>query len=308
MDKTPLISVVIPVYNAEKYLSDCIESLLSQEFKDFEVVLVNDGSKDESSSIALNYCAKHPFIKYFEQQNAGAARARFFGVQKAKAEYITFVDADDTLTSDALQILSQELIKSNYQASIVIANSKDAEYSGEELQRKILVEETICGPCSKLFKKTLLNEFAFSVPKEIKVGEDLLMNLRIIQHHKEVLVREVNQTIYHYNRNEGSLTASLVKTMPYEALFYQELLQSLSTDDQKRLMKELIQSRIRGIEHVYLCNNGSIDKESNHYQNLMKDIKNYKYSLNFEAYVLLKASAFFKPVFYARLLKNKLIN
>lgn len=102
---TPAISVVIPIYNQEKYLGKCIRSVLNQTFQDFEIILVNDGSMDNSLRICQRYAKKDSRIFIIDKQNAGLAQARKDGVLKAKGEYICFLDSDDYLASDALELL-----------------------------------------------------------------------------------------------------------------------------------------------------------------------------------------------------------
>lgn len=91
-------SIIVPVYNVSAYLKECLESLASQEGGGFEVVLVNDGSTDESESICLDYVAKYSFFRYYAKENGGLSSARNFGIEKARGEYLLFIDSDDFLS------------------------------------------------------------------------------------------------------------------------------------------------------------------------------------------------------------------
>lgn len=102
-----LISVIVPVYNAEKYISKCIDSILSQTFKDFELILINDGSTDNSDLICGKYASIDNRVKVFHKQNGGAGSARNLGVQKAVGDWIMFVDADDWIEPECLDICSK---------------------------------------------------------------------------------------------------------------------------------------------------------------------------------------------------------
>lgn len=103
MGKTDLLlSIIIPVYNTELYLEECVESLLNQNLENFEIIFVNDGSTDNSKTIMLRYQEEYPYIHYFEQENAGQGKARNFGLQQAKGTYIYFMDSDDYLLPGAL--------------------------------------------------------------------------------------------------------------------------------------------------------------------------------------------------------------
>ena len=99
----PVISIIVPVYNVEKYLDNCLKSILNQSFKDFEVILVNDGSKDKSGEICNIYSQKDSRIKVFNMENSGAGKARNKGLDLAQGKYIFFVDADDWLENNALE-------------------------------------------------------------------------------------------------------------------------------------------------------------------------------------------------------------
>ena len=99
----PKVSVIVPVYNTEKYLERCIDSIISQSFKDFELILINDGSKDKSLSIMKEYAKKDKRIKVFDQNNKGPAITRNFGINKSKAKYVMFIDSDDYIDDNYIQ-------------------------------------------------------------------------------------------------------------------------------------------------------------------------------------------------------------
>ena len=97
------ISVVIPVYNGEKYLRECVDSILAQSFKDYEIVMVDDGSKDSSGTICDEYATKYDFIHVYHKANDGINQTRRYGVKVAQGEWIAFSDQDDSMPVDALQ-------------------------------------------------------------------------------------------------------------------------------------------------------------------------------------------------------------
>src|SRR5690606_6348044 len=101
-------SIIIPIYNAEKYLVRCIQSILDQTYQNFELILVNDGSQDNSLSISERYAKKDDRIKVVSQKNQGVSSARNRGIELAKAEYVTFIDSDDFIASDYLKIFSSD--------------------------------------------------------------------------------------------------------------------------------------------------------------------------------------------------------
>ena len=113
MKFTPLISVVIPAYNAEQFLDETLESVLSQTYENWECIIVNDGSTDNTESIAKKWCEKDARFRYFYKENSGASDTRNLGIKKARGEYIAFLDADDILTSDSLEVRINVLIEQN---------------------------------------------------------------------------------------------------------------------------------------------------------------------------------------------------
>ena len=104
-----LISVIVPVYNVEPFIASCLDSLSKQNYQNFEVLLVNDGSTDNSGAICREYADRDSRFHYFEKENAGVADARNFGIERSKGDYITFVDSDDWVTEEYLSILIETL-------------------------------------------------------------------------------------------------------------------------------------------------------------------------------------------------------
>lgn len=105
----PLISVIVPVYNSGQYLARCIESVLHQSFVDFELLLINDGSSDDSSSICSDYAVRDNRIRVFHQNNAGVSAARNLGIKEIRGKYLAFVDADDYVYPNYLKDLYESL-------------------------------------------------------------------------------------------------------------------------------------------------------------------------------------------------------
>ena len=113
MIQNPLISVVIPAYNAELFLDETLESVLSQTYENWECIIVNDGSTDNTEEIAKKWCEKDARFRYFYKKNSGASDTRNLGIKDAKGEYIAFLDADDILTPDSLEVRINVLIEQN---------------------------------------------------------------------------------------------------------------------------------------------------------------------------------------------------
>ena len=113
-----MISVILPVYNIEKYIDACMTSLLNQTLQDFELLVVNDGSTDNSGAKCLEWSKKDSRIRLIEQENQGLSEARNSGLKVASGEYIAFIDPDDTVEKDYLQTLYENAVKNNAQVSV----------------------------------------------------------------------------------------------------------------------------------------------------------------------------------------------
>ena len=120
-----LISIIVPIYNVEKYLRQCLDSILNQTYQNFECLLINDGSPDNSADICREYVEKDSRFKYFEKENGGLSDARNYGIRQSKGSYLTFVDSDDWLEHGALDRLYGALKKENADISIGRYNCYD---------------------------------------------------------------------------------------------------------------------------------------------------------------------------------------
>ncbi len=122
--KYPIFSLIIPIYNVSQYVRECIDSILNQSFQDFEIILVNDGSTDDSGEICQFYSENHENIKLFSQINKGTASARNVGIQNSKGKFIWFVDSDDLIKDNSLEFLI-EIIKEHQEYDIISFNKLD---------------------------------------------------------------------------------------------------------------------------------------------------------------------------------------
>ena len=186
----PFFSVIIPLYNKEKYIANTLESVLAQTFSDFEVLLINDGSTDGSAAIISQF--EDPRIRYYTQQNQGVSNARNFGIAAAKSDYITFLDADDYWYPTFLEVMKRNIDNfpstSVFSAAIekqTLKNTFPAKYSVAELDHQQLVnyftasyKETIICTSAAVFHKDVF-EKAGIFDTEIKSGQDTDLWIRI---------------------------------------------------------------------------------------------------------------------------------
>lgn len=224
-----LISVIIPVYNVEDYLHYAIESLGKQTYKNFEIILVNDGSTDDSGKLCDDYSEKYSNVRVFHKENGGLSDARNFGVQKAKGEFITFLDPDDYLEAYSLELLAS--VQKQHNCDIVSTRVKATElynvYSNHSLteediknvivmDRDVFLEEAFydkvatVSACGKLYRKSIL-EIPF--PKG-RIYEDLY----IISEHVEKANKIVHIPIqiYNYYKRQGSIVNSKFTSKQYD--------------------------------------------------------------------------------------------
>ena len=189
------VSIVIPVYNKAEYISDCLESLLQQDFDDFEIVAVNDGSTDDSGKICDEKAAENTRIRVIHTENGGVTAARRKGVEQAKGEYIMFVDADDKLLPNAIKTLYKAIIDSNADEVIgtykdQYGNRYDSGWRGfmpcEPLVRNLLsIKNSFCVLWGIMFRKSLLDG-CLNAPREIVEREDSLMQIKCLMKNPKV--------------------------------------------------------------------------------------------------------------------------
>ena len=199
MSKLPKISVIIPVYNVKKYLNACVESIVSQDYKEFEIILIDDGSTDGSSEICDYYSNKYPYVITKHKKNGGQSSARNLGTKFLTGEYFIFVDSDDYISKNALSDLANEIIKYNNELDLVLTdgifdvdndgviikdepewNYKDYPgISGKAAMKKMLRNANTWSPCGKCYKTAfwLNNNFVFT---EGKIAEDFELIGRVV--------------------------------------------------------------------------------------------------------------------------------
>ena len=210
-----LISIIVPIYNAEEYLVRCIESILKQTFVDYELILIDDGSSDHSSVICDDFSQKDERIKVIHQKNSGVSVARNVGIENAKGKYIMFVDADDyiapTLCENLLNEINKDvdLVISGYTKVLAKCQEKISTdtivlMGVEELRNNFdfyFQIPLLNSPCAKLYKIEQLRDLRFE--PAISMGEDLIFNLKYYTLCKQIIFLPISD--YFYNCiNENS--------------------------------------------------------------------------------------------------------
>lgn len=221
-----LFSIVVPVYNAERYLAQCLESILAQKEKRFEVILVDDGSTDSSLSILNTYAMKDNRLKVFHRENQGPLATRRFAIEQATGLYVVFVDADDFIGEEMLQGLATEIDEYDHDMFIYRFNAVKPDGSNPVGSKSHFPDRTVFSGRDKeiLFKKVLEGAFHSLCMKAIKrnlmvedpmdyaslgrmsYSEDLVMSLHPLTHANSI--RYLDRTYYWYRKNPGSLVKS----------------------------------------------------------------------------------------------------
>lgn len=309
--KEGLIGVIVPVYKVEKYIAECIESILAQTYTNFRLILVNDGTPDNAGKICDEYAKKDSRITVIHQENAGVTRARARGVEEASdCEWITFVDSDDTITTEALHQLLKAMSNNE---DIVISQVSGHKYpnagsiSKEEYLHYLISGQTLsCALWGKLFRRVLFSDNVLDLPQEIIHGEDLIMNIRLgFKTNNKIVILKNN--IYNYNVNLYGCDRTFKKSANYESLFFEHLIKSIPSEELNTYYKDTIRKRIAILKDV-VCYKYVPSKEwfgSDFHNKLINDIKIFNYQLQTLERITITYSNFLirvLPVFVLKLL------
>ena len=215
---TPKISVIVPVYNVEQYLPRCIDSILAQTFTDFELLLIDDGSKDRSGEICEENKKKDSRIRVFHKENGGVSSARNIGLDKSKSAFLTFVDADDILIENALTDLYKCIL--NNKVDFVLGNC----YKRENLNLYPLITNTSATFTKKitnhishyalwgyLFKNSIIREHNIRFNEELAYSEDRIFIYQYVGYSRSMATCENYTYQYRINPNSACFSLDIMK-------------------------------------------------------------------------------------------------
>lgn len=244
----PKVSIIVPVYNAQKTLHRCVDSILNQDYTDFELLLIDDGSKDESGTICDDYAKKDKRITVIHKENSGVSDSRNTALDHASGEYLQFLDSDDWITPDATRLLVESARQN--QCDMVISDFYRV--IGERLAHKgsidedgVLTREEFANfmmenPAdfyygvlwNKLYRRSIVETYHLRMDSQISWCEDFMFNLEYIRYCEHIFVLQV--PVYYYVKTKGSLVSqgmSLTKTiktkmmvLEYYTDFYKQVL------------------------------------------------------------------------------------
>ena len=201
------ISVIVPVYNVEKYLDKCLTSLIKQTYKNFEIIVINDGSIDNSLAICNKYANKYDNVKVYDYKNAGVAHARNVGIKKATGDYLLFVDSDDYIDEKLLENLNEFLKKNDcdivcFDMYKVVNNVNTYYHTSNSLVKDNIKRYIIgdSGPCNKLIKKKLFNNLKFM--EKIYYEDLATMPILVLYTNK---IEFLEEPLYYYVQRDNSI-------------------------------------------------------------------------------------------------------
>ena len=293
---SPLISVVVPVYNTAEYLERCVNSLINQTFKDYEIVLVNDGSTDDSPEICRAYSEKYSFIKTVSRENGGLSAARNTGVAEASGRYITFVDSDDFVAQFYLEGLIRQIREKDADISVVgIEKFSDSDkIKSEHIRDKCIAMSGRDALIRMMYQKGLdtsacailmLREFAEKFPFPVgKYHEDELTSYKYYQEAHKVSISQ--DRLYFYYQRSGSIMNSMGKAK-YDELDAADNLVNVFSEDAE--LKKAAESKcFSDYCQVLLSSPNMKIEDPETYKKICSFIKNKRFQMLFDKNTRLK--------------------
>lgn len=256
-ERSPLISVIVPVYKAEKYLHRCVDSLLAQTFRDFEILLVDDGSPDRSGEICDDYAKKDSRVRVFHKENGGVSSARQCGMDNARGEYTIHADPDDWVEPEMLEELYKKAKEDDadmvicdfyeeYRDKVKYIKQRPSSLNHEVVLRELFLH--LHGSCwNKLIRRSCYKKWQVIFPQDISFCEDLYVNISLLKN--EILVTYISRAYYHYLRvgNENSLVSHYDKSTFYKDKMLMTCLL------QKTLNTSSYSLSVRYVSYLMLC-------------------------------------------------------
>ena len=210
-----LVSIVVPIYNSEKYLKRCIDSILNQTYKNFELILVDDGSKDKSYDICCNFAETDKRIIVKQKNNGGVSSARNLGISNARGEIILFVDADDTVNGKYVEFLVKPLLDSQYDVSICgfldvfskktlkRININNISIEGDIVKDFYKIFALIFSTCNIAYKKQIIKNNNLLFDENMRQGEDIFFNINYFHFVNKIFLVKEYLYNYHHRKNNS---------------------------------------------------------------------------------------------------------
>ena len=301
----PLISVIVPVYNVEKYLDRCVESIINQTYTNLEIILVDDGSPDNCPAMCDKWAEKDERIRVIHKPNGGVSSARNTGIENSNGEYIAFVDSDDYTADNYVEALIKNLIDND--CDLVACNfnyvNKDSTFIKTSEYKKALcagkheilsdyLNEAFVDPgCpGKLYVKNVIDSLRFD--ENIKNGEDFLFNYYYLSECKKVI--QIEDALYNYVQNPTSSTHIVTDSLVNRWKNTKRILSDLSREDEiyNVCLEKYVYELICCAKELLRSENKELIKEN--YPQIISEIRmNCKYGLHNKNYSVITKFAIF---------------
>lgn len=291
----PLISVIVPIYNVEKYIDRCLKSILNQTYRNIEVLLIDDGSPDRCPQICDDYAIADNRVKVIHKTNGGLASARNSGVLNATGKYICFIDSDDWIDTDTFEYGIRLMMEETKRVDIIqygiefaqnenhhscSRKEKVAKYEGKEILNQLMIMSTktdsYFSVCRCLFRAELLKKESFP---EGRINEDIAYKYRIFS--KASVLIDSNLPKYYYFQNNGSITTEGFKTRDLDLYIAAAELKSMTEKEEYGKIKYLGNVKYARTSLSLLCkiafygiSDEKIDKKTT-IKKLQRELRNY---------------------------------
>lgn len=302
MKNNALISIIIPIYNAERFLGECIQSVIEQDYQNWELILINDGSKDSSHHICNQYAAVDNRIKVYHNENHGVSYTRNFGMDMAKGDYLCFIDADDKIASDYLAQLLAAL--ENEDADIVFCGwqllygnktvgrtpkIKAGFYRYEDVSNRAIDDGTLSGILfgavwGALYRSSLIKDNHIIFDASVKKNEDGLFNLQLLPYAKGIFVSTYDGYIYRQWKSVTNKKKDFVVTTELDEVSNMIRERCKSYNDLEKQLRcrsvSIIFWKSQGVKNI----DASVSKLSRMLKNYIEqtDFHDFYFELNFE--------------------------
>lgn len=296
----PKVSIIIPCYNVEKYIKRALDSALSQSYQDVEIVVVDDGSCDQSGAICDAYAACDPRIVVVHKPNAGLASARNVGLKNASGSYVLFLDSDDWLREDTVEFCLRQIetcpdtdiVQFDVIKTAVFETEKNIHSLQEILQGKDALwhlmyystkSDLYFSVCRCMFAKSLFDDVSFP---EGKINEDIAVKYKLFAKARKIV--QTNEKLYYYFQDEGSITTAGLKKRDFDLYDAARELLSLTAQEKYKKIDELGRVKYARTSLSLLCkisyygwDDDSIDRK--------KTVKDLQKQLRSDFWLLLRS-------------------
>ena len=273
------VSIIVPAYNAEKSIEQCINSIESQTYENMEIIIINDGSTDNTKKVCENLKNKYKNILVINQKNMGVSKSRNVGIDNATGDYIMFVDSDDFVDENIIESMLK-----NRENDLVISNYKRY-YNEKKIINNIQIEEKkysieefledfwnlyncylINSPCFRLYKRNIINLNGIRFNPKYELGEDLIFNLEYLNYCKKIYVS--SKCMYNYRYSDNSLTTKYRENylmIQFKLIkFIEELFKKnnqMNEKNKKEINKITCDTIISGVQNLFLESANLSNKE-----------------------------------------------